>query len=202
MAEKDIITATQKEQKRLHVIHKAIEGAITQAEAARLVGLSKRQIRRIVKRVREEGDSGVVHRSRGRASNRSKPQKLKDGLIELYRQKYMGFGPTLTAEKLSETDGIELSKERVRTYLIEAWLWEKDRKSRTHRQWRPRKEHCGEIVQMDGSHHIQIHSRTDNRRRDKRTRVSKRIWQGIKRAWGRTYPCIFTAGKGENRETV
>lgn len=153
MAGKDIIMATQKELKRLHVIHKAIEGQITQAEAAGLIGLSERQIRRTVKRIREEGDKGIVHKSRGRASNRSKPQKLKDRLIELYRQKYKGFGPILTAEKLSEAERIYLSDETVRKWLIEAGLWQKKRKDKAHRQWRPRKEHYGEMVQMDGSHH-------------------------------------------------
>lgn len=153
MAGKDIIMARQKELKRLHVIHKALEGAITQAEAARLTGLSERQIRRIVKRIQQEGDSGIVHKSRGIQSNRSKPQKLKDRMAELYRQKYMGFGPTLTAEKLSEADGINLSDETVRKWLIEAGLWQKKRKHKTHRQWRPRKEYSGEMVQMDGSHH-------------------------------------------------
>jgi len=153
MAGKDIIMATQKELKRLHVIHKAIEGQITQAEAAKIARLSERQIRRIVKRIREEGDKGIIHKSRGRASNRSKPQKLKDGLIELYQQKYMGFGPTLAAEKISEQQGIYISDETLRLWLIEAGLWEKKRKGRTHRQWRQRKEHCGQMVQMDGSHH-------------------------------------------------
>jgi transposase len=153
MAGKDIIMVKQKDLKRLHVIRKTIKGAITQAEAAKLAGLSERQIRRIVKRIREEGDNGIVHRSRGRQSNRAKVQSLKDRMVELYQQKYMGFGPTFTAEKLSEADGIELSKETVRKYLIEAGLWERNRKHKTHRQWRPRKEHCGEMVQMDGSHH-------------------------------------------------
>jgi len=161
MAGKDIIMARQKELKRLHVIHKAIEGQITQAEAAGITGLSERQIRRIVKRITEEGDKGIVHKSRGRASNRSKPQKLKDRLIGLYRQKYMGFGPTLTAEKLSEADRIDLSDETVRLWLIEAGLWQKKRKPKAHRQWRPRKEHYGQMVQMDGSHHKWFADRGD-----------------------------------------
>ncbi len=143
----------QKELKRLYVIHRVLNGEITQVKASEMLSLSGRQIRRIIERIRQEGDNGIIHKSRGRISNRAKSQKLKGKLIELYRQKYMGFGPALTAEKLSEENGIELSKERVRTYLIEAGLWEQGRKSRTHRQWRPRKEPCGEMVQMDGSHH-------------------------------------------------
>ena len=124
MAGKDIIMVRQKELRRLHVIHKAIEGVITQAEAARIAGLSERQIRRIVERIRQEGDKGIVHKSRGKQSNRRKPQKLKDRTIELYRQKYEGFGPTFTAEKLSEIDEIHLSDETIRKWLIEAGLCE------------------------------------------------------------------------------
>lgn len=161
MAGKDIIMASQKDLKRLHVIHKAIEKVITQAEAARIAGLSERQIRRIVERIRQEGDKGIVHKSRGRQSNRRKPQKLKDKLIELYRQKYKGFGPTLTAEKLSEVEAIQLSDETVRKWLTEAGLWEKKRKHKTHRQWRQRKQHSGEMVQMDGSHHKWFEDRGD-----------------------------------------
>jgi len=153
MAGKDIIMASQKELKRMHVIHRVLEGAITQAKASEMLNMSERQVRRILQRIREEGDKGICHKSRGRQSNRRKPQKLKDKLIKLYRQKYVGFGPTLTAEKLSETDEIHLSDETVRKWLIEAGLWQKKRKHKSHYQWRPRKQHRGQMVQMDGSHH-------------------------------------------------
>ena len=153
MTERDIIMVKQKELKLLHVIHKVVEGEITQARAAEMISLSERQIRRIVKRIREEGDTGVQHRSRGRQSNRLKPKKLKERIIKLYQQKYKGFGPTLAAEKLLEIDAIQISDETLRLWLIDVGEWQKKRRSRTHRQWRPRKEHCGEMLQMDGSHH-------------------------------------------------
>lgn len=153
MAGKDIIMVRQRDLKRLHVIHKVIEGVFTQGQAAEIVSLSERQIRRIVKRIQEEGDRGIQHRSRGRGSNHRLPKKLVDRVVELYRQKYKGFGPTFTSEKLFELEGIRVSKETVRTYLITAGEWQEGKKSKTHRQWRPRKEHCGEMIQMDGSHH-------------------------------------------------
>jgi transposase len=84
--------------KRLHVIHKVIEGELTQGEAAKIISLSKRQIRRIIKRIREEGDREIQHRSRGKESNSKLPKKLVEKIIELYRQKYKGFGPTFTSE--------------------------------------------------------------------------------------------------------
>ncbi|MFA5846247.1 MAG: ISNCY family transposase [Thermodesulfovibrionales bacterium] len=153
MAGKDIIMVRQRELKRLHIIRKVIEGAITQVEASEIISLSERQIRRIVKRIREEGDAGISHRSRGKASNRKLPKKLKDRVIELYRQRYKGFGPTLTSEKLSEIDGIDISDETVRNWLIEEGEWKRGHKRKTYRQWRERKAHCGEMLQIDGSHH-------------------------------------------------
>lgn len=149
MAGKDIIMVRQKELKRLHVIRKVLAGVITQAEASETVSLSERQIRRIVKRIREEGDGGIRHRSRGRQSNRRLPGKLKDRVIELYRQRYKGFGPTLASEKLFEMDGIGISDETVRNWLMEAGEWKKGHKRKAYRQWRPRKEHFGEMIQMD-----------------------------------------------------
>jgi len=153
MAERGIIMVRQKELKVLHVIHKVIEGEITQVRAAEIISLSERQIRRIVKRIVEEGDGSIQHRSRGRESNRQKPKKLKERIIKLYQEKYKGFGPTLAAEKLLEIDAIEISDETLRLWLIDAGEWQKKRKRKAHRQWRVRKENCGEMLQMDGSVH-------------------------------------------------
>jgi transposase len=153
MAERDIVMLRQKELRRLHVIHKVLEGELTQVEASELTSLSERQIRRIVKRIEQEGDEGIRHRSRGRESSRKMPKTQRARLIKLYRQKYQGFGPTLAAEKLLEIEGIRASKETVRVLLRESGDWQPSRKKRRHRRWRQRKEHRGEMVQMDGSHH-------------------------------------------------
>lgn len=153
MAGEDIIMASQRELKRLHIVQKAIEGTLKQTEAAEILSLSIRQTGRIMIRVREEGPQGVVHRSRGRESNRRLPQEVKDQVLGQYRQHYMGFGPTLAQEKLFERDGICISDETLRGWLIEAELWKKKRKGRQHRQWRPRKDRHGEMIQADGSHH-------------------------------------------------
>ena len=137
----------------MHVFRKVQEKLLKQVEAGEILGLSSRQVRRIVKRVGIEGARGVIHRSRGRCSNRAYPDRVKDRVVELYREKYGGFGPTLAAEKLFEGDGIELSEETLRGWLLGSGDWKKRRRRRGHRQWRERKGHCGEMVQMDGSHH-------------------------------------------------
>ena len=153
MAGKDIIMATQEELKRLHVVRKAIDKTITQAEAAGDIDLSDRQVRRIVARVRDEGDKGIIHRSRGRPSNRALPDALKDKVLRLFKDKYRDFGPTLASEKLFERDKIKINDETLRLWLIERTIPYKKRKKRPHRQWRERKECFGQMVQMDGSHH-------------------------------------------------
>jgi hypothetical protein len=112
-----------------------------------------------VKRIRNEGNRGVIHKSRGRPSNRRIPHKIKDRVIPLYRAQYNDFGPTLASEKLLERDRIEISDETLRRWLIEAGDWKKSRKRGGHRQWRERKHHFGEMVQMDGSHHAWFEDR-------------------------------------------
>jgi transposase len=159
MAGKDIIYMSLRELKRLKVIHEAIERHITQNMAALMTGLSERQVRRLVRGIREDGESGIVHKSRGKPSNRQMPEKVKEKVLRLYRKKYPGFGPLLATEKLKELDGIIISDETLRKWLMEAGLWKKRRKKSSHRRWRVRKECFGEMVQMDGSHHDWLEGR-------------------------------------------
>jgi hypothetical protein len=84
---------------------------------------------------------------------------LKAKVIDLYRQNYPDFGPTLANEKLEERDGICISTQTLRNWLLEAGVWEKRRKRKTYRQWRKRRECVGEMVQMDGSHHDWLEDR-------------------------------------------
>jgi hypothetical protein len=153
MAERNIFTMSQKEMKRLHVVHKVREGFLTQKDAAEIIALSERQTRRIIKRIREEGDKGIQHRLRGKESNRKLPWELAEKVKRLYQVKYQGFGPTLTKEKLFELEGITVSRETIRTWLLGSGQWQKGRKARAHRRWRERKSCYGEMLQLDGSHH-------------------------------------------------
>jgi len=148
-----MITLSRRETKRLHIIHQALDKKITQKTAAELIGLSSRQLRRMLKRVREEGDDGIIHRSRGKASNRRFSPKVKDKVLNLYRKQYSDFGPTLASEKLFEVHQIKLSDETLRLWLHQGNISYEKRKGRKYRQWRERKHHFGEMVQMDGSHH-------------------------------------------------
>jgi len=155
----DMITMSRRETKRLHIIHQALDKRITQKTAAELIGLSSRQIRRILRRVRKEGDEGISHRSRGKASNRRLPQSLKDKVLKLYRKQYGDFGPTFACEKLLDVHAIKLSDETLRLWLSQGNTSYEKRKGRKHRQWRERKHHFGEMVQMDGSRHAWFEGR-------------------------------------------
>src|SRR3974390_582699 len=161
MAGEDIIMATPEELRRLHVIQRVLGGGLKKVEVAGQLSLSFRHIRRVVKRVRGEGERGIVHRLRGRPSNRKIPDQLKDKVIKLYRKIYKGFGPTLASEKLLERDGVRLSDETLRGWLLETGDWKRVRKGKRHRQWRERKGYRGEMVQMDGSHHRWFEDRGD-----------------------------------------
>jgi len=148
-----IITMSMKEAKLLHLVQKAIEKIITQAEAAQMGGLSLRQLQRIIRRVRTEGGAGVCHRARGRKPNNRISEAVKHKAIELCREHYQEFGPTLASEKLLEKNRIKVSVETLRTWFLAAGLAYRKRKKRPHRQWRERKACRGAMVQLDGSHH-------------------------------------------------
>jgi hypothetical protein len=153
MAEKDKIIMSQKEVNRLYVIRQTIDKAITQEEAAALLNLTDRQVRRIVKSVKMVGASGICHRSRGKRSHNRIAEKIKDKAVTLCRDTYKEFGPTHASEKLLTIHKIKVSDETLRGWFQQELVPYKGRKKRPHRQWRKRKAHRGEMVQMDGSHH-------------------------------------------------
>jgi transposase len=148
-----------KEARRLHIIEQVIEKQLTQKQAAEHLGLTDRQIRRLKKRLLEEGERGLCHRSRGRPSNRRTDEALKRQALKIYQQEYAGFGPTLAAEKLHERDQISLSDETLRLWLRQTQVAYPSRKKRPHRRWRERREQLGALLQMDGSHHDWLEGR-------------------------------------------
>lgn len=153
MAEEDIIAMSRRELRRIVVIQEAIDKKITQSDAADILHLCERQVRRIIARVGREGEAGIIHRSRGRLSHRARPPDTKSHILSLCRTKYKGFGPTFTAEKLFEINKLHIDHETLRGWFIEAGIDYKRRKAQKHRCWRPRKDYYGQMIQMDGSHH-------------------------------------------------
>lgn len=146
------------ELRRVEVMARVGSEELRVVDAARILGLSYRQGKRLWRRYREEGAAGLQHRSAGRESNRAKAKKLRERVLGLVRKKYSGeggerFGPTLAAEHLESEDQLEVHPETLRRWMLEAGLWSRARKRRPHRRRREAKEHFGELVQMDGSFH-------------------------------------------------
>lgn len=146
-----ILKMSTKERRRMELLSRVGTG-LKLAKVAEVCKLSYRQMKRVWKRYREEGDAGLVHRSRGRASNRRIEGKARSRILERYAQRYADFGPTLASEYLA-TEGMRVDHETLRRWLLETGGWTKKRRRQKHRQWRLRRGHRGEMVQMDGSHH-------------------------------------------------
>lgn len=155
----EVIGMTAREAKRLYVVQQVLERKLRQRPAAALLACSARQLRRWLVRVRQAGPRGIVHRLRGRPSNRRQPVAVQQRVLRLWQTTYRGFGPTLTQEKLAERDGIRVGRETVRRWLGAAGLWGRQRRGRAHYTWRARKACAGEMVQVDGSHHDWLEGR-------------------------------------------
>jgi hypothetical protein len=143
---------SSKERFRHFVFSEVKSGRLSLLAASVRVDLSYRQCKRVYKRFREEGDVGLVHRSRGRGSNRSKSSDIKARAISMYREQLDGFGPTLAAEKLAAA-GLEVDHETLRRWLLASGDWKRRRRRKGHRLRREPRHHFGELVQLDGSHH-------------------------------------------------
>lgn len=156
---KDILKMSRRELDRLMILEGVVKREVTQVRAAEVLGLSERQIRRMVDRIRKEGPEGIAHRSRGKRSMRKLSDEMAADIIDTVRRRYWDFGPTLAAEKLRECEGLEVSREKLRQLMLEAGLWKRERRSKKIHVWRERKAHCGQMVQMDGSPHDWLEGR-------------------------------------------
>ena len=155
---------SQSELGRVEVLARVRSQELRVVDAARLMRISYRQAKRLWKRYREEGAVGLRHRSAGRPSHRAYQEKFRWKVLRLVREKYGGpvgerFGPTLAAEHLASEDGLQVDGETLRRWMLAEGLWSRERKRRRHRQRRERKEHFGELVQMDGSFHAWLEER-------------------------------------------
>jgi transposase len=154
----DRIAMSQPERDVLKIMHQVLAGTLRQTEAARLLRLSVRQVRRIQRRLECQGDQAVIHRLRGQPSNHRIDPASRRKIVQIYRRDYPDFGPTFAREKLAE-QGLEVSPETLRQWLLVEGLWQPQRQRDPHRQRRPRRQCLGELVQMDTSIHDWIEGR-------------------------------------------
>lgn len=157
---RETIVMSHKELDRIGVIRKVADGVLVQREAALQLGLSVRQVKRLVRAFRAKGAAGLVSGHRGRASNNRIAASVRDHFIEIVRSHYHDFGPTLAHEKLTEQHGFGHSVETLRAWMIAESLWQpRKRRQASIHQRRPRRPCRGELVQIDGSPHAWFEDR-------------------------------------------
>lgn len=151
----------QADRDRLVTLKKARKKLITQRQVAEELGISVRQVKRLVRALKRRGDKAVVHGLRGQRSNRKIDESTEQEAVRILSAPvYQGFGPTLACEYLRKRHGIAVSKETVRQWMIRGKLWraKKEKVTRVH-AWRPRRSRCGELVQWDTSEHDWLEGR-------------------------------------------
>lgn len=160
MSEQEMLVLSTKERDRLKVLHEVKGGHLTQRAAARQLAISARWVRKLLVRIEQEGDRGVMHRLRGQKSKRRLPERLRRQVLKLVQTKYGDFGPTLACEYLAREHAVKVSKETLRQWLIGAGLRRvKRRKAEEVHVWRPRRSCRGELVQWDTSEHDWLEGR-------------------------------------------
>jgi len=161
MNDKRLLLMTKRELSRLDVIKDVLKKRITQKNAARQLNLSIWQVKRVVKRVKQDGDEGIISRKRLAPSNRKIPEAEKMEVLNLIRDKYYDFPPTLATEKLEELNNLVYSRETIRQWMIAEGLWKPKARKKIKKvfQQRKRRASAGELIQIDGSPHAWFEDR-------------------------------------------
>ena len=150
----DVLALSGAERERLDVLRRMMPGELRQACAAELLGIGVRQVKRLVRSYRCEGEASVVSRRRGKPSNNRLDAAKAAAIEAALRKRYADFGATLASEKLGEVEGVSVSRETVRQIQIRLGLWRpKRRRAKKIFQVRERRPRFGELIQIDGSPH-------------------------------------------------
>jgi transposase len=147
------VLMSEREVHRVEVLSGVVAGRMSTSEAASVLCLSDRQVQRLLKTFREDGAVALRHKARGRPSNNRSLAGLRDLTLAIVRERYADFGPTLAAEKLAERDGVKVSRETLRKWMVEDGLWLSRSQRRVFHRPRLRRECYGELIQIDGSDH-------------------------------------------------
>ena len=155
------VMMSERELNRVEVLAQVDDGRLTVANAANMLGLTRRQVFRLLKRYRQDGASAIRHKARGKPPNNRIHRAKRDYALNLVKEHYPDFGPTLAAEKLAEHHGFTVSRETLRKWMIEDGIWLSRKQRRTFHQPRLRRECYGELIQIDGSDHRWFEDRGD-----------------------------------------
>lgn len=190
MADREL---SPEEQYRYDVISQVINQEIKPGAAAKLLGVSTRQIRRLRAVVIDGGSQAVVHGLKGRTGNHQIEDIVKQEVLTIVKKNYYDFKPSFATEKLEEVHSIIISRETTRLWMSEAGLWKpRLQKKTTYRSWRPRKDYYGELVQFDGSYHHWF----EKRYQDENGNSEVCMLAAIDDATGRITKATFSANEG------
>jgi transposase len=155
----------QEERDWLECLKRVQDGVVTQQQAAAKMGVSDRWVRKLLRRMKTDGDAVVVHGLRGRSSNRRIDAQTQAQAVELLKQpEWYDFGPTFASQQLAKRHDIDVSKETVRGWMVAAGLWKAQSSKLGEKHfWRPRRSGYGELVQWDTSTHDWLEGRGDVR---------------------------------------
>ncbi|MHC1551045.1 ISNCY family transposase [Phyllobacterium sp. K27] len=156
-----LIAMSERDLQRIEVLSKVMAGRMTLVSATHVLDLSTRQVRRLLERMRADGAVSIRHKAIGRPSNNRFSDGVRDYAVTLVRECYADFGPTLASEMLAERDGLRVSRETLRHWMVDAGIWLSRKQRRTFHQPRLRREAYGELVQIDGSDHRWFEDRGD-----------------------------------------
>ena len=147
------VLMSERELNRVEVLSQVSRGRMTATNAANVLGLSRRQVHRLLRKFQSDGPAAIRHKARGRASNNRIDPAVREFAVTLVRENYIDFGPTFAAEKLDEEHGLKVSRETLRKWMQDAGIWLSRKQRRTFHQPRLRRECFGELIQIDGSDH-------------------------------------------------
>jgi hypothetical protein len=126
---------------------------MTAVTAANVLGLSRRQVHRLLKNFQTEGPAAIRHKARGCKSNNRIDPAVREFAVTLVRENYINFGPTFAAEKLAEDHELKVSRETLRKWMQDAVIWLSRKQRRAFHQPHLRRECLGELIQIDGLDH-------------------------------------------------
>lgn len=149
----DMLIMSKKERNRKALLEQVVGDYLTLKEAAQKMGISYRHAKRIWRRYTQEGDAGLVHKSREQRSINAYTDEYKSTALKLYKELYYDFGPTLAAEHLRRDHGFEMCTETLRQWLLMTGLWSRHRRRKAYRTRRERRACFGDLLQIDGSIH-------------------------------------------------
>lgn len=151
---------TQAEQEKLTVINDLFQGRMTNGQAATKLKMSLRQLKRLKKKIKEQGDLAVIHKLKGKISNHHISAEIKNQVLTAIKERYSDFKPKLATEKLVEYEGLSINPQTLRRWMTEQGLWKPGKRSKpAYHAWRERREYYGELEQFDGSYHYWFEKR-------------------------------------------